>query len=79
MSLTADSTGTKWQRMVRELQAAGFTYDSIAIQCQLRGVHYTPDSVKNLALGRRQQPLYDPGTVIVDMHTRFCRTTFPSE
>lgn len=65
--------------MVRELQAVGFTYDAIAIQCQLRGVDYSPMAVKLLALGMRSRPYYDPGAVIVDLHMKHCRTTIPSE
>jgi hypothetical protein len=77
--VTASSTATRWQRLIRDLQSVGYTYERIAIECQLRGVDYSPQAVKFLALGRREKPFYDTGEVIVSLHTRAFKTTIRSE
>lgn len=76
---TANSTQTYFQGLIKDLRGAGFTYEKIAIECQLRGADYTPSAVKMLAHGLRQEPHYFSGQVIVSLHTKFCRTTIRSE
>lgn len=77
MSITAPTT---WQRLIRDLQReAGYTYERIAIECQLRGVEYSAEAVKSLAVGRKREPHYSPGAVIVELHCKHIRTTSPSE
>lgn len=79
MSTVTPNTWSQWQRMIRELQSVGFTYERIAIECQLRGVEYTGEAVAALARGRKHEPRWSPGNVIVQLHCRHCQTTALSE
>lgn len=70
---------TTWQEIIRELRSHGYTYERIAIECQLVGVEYSPAAVQHLALGRRLHPYYAPGKAIMDLYARTCITTYRSE
>jgi hypothetical protein len=76
MNVTAPST---WQDVIRDLQRVGYTYNRIAIECQLRGVEYTMEAVAALARGRKREPHWSPGNVIMQLHIKHCQTTARSE